>query len=107
MSGRQLFVYWRCASAQAGAAQAATRDMQTALCLRHPGLSAELFVRLHDTQAPAGDVTLMEVYAFRRPQPGLEAGVDDALQAEVRAASDALQRWLSGTRHVEVFELLA
>lgn len=107
MSGRQLFIYWRCASAQAAAAQAATRDLQTALCLRHPGLSAELFARLHDTQAPAGEVTLMEVYAFRRPQPGLEAGVSDALQAEVAAASELLRPWLNGARHVEVFELLA
>jgi hypothetical protein len=106
LSGRQLFIYWRCAVAHQAEAQAATRDMQTALCLRHPGLSAELFLRVDDSQAPAGEVTLMETYAFRRPQPGLEAGVDPALQVEVQAAGVVLSPWLSGSRHVEVFDLL-
>ena len=106
MSARQLFIYWRCAAAEAEAAQAAVRSLQAGLCLRHPGLSAELFLRVDGPPAPADVRTLMEVYAFRRASPGLPAGIDAALQAELLDAAQALQPWLRGARHVEVFDLL-
>ena len=47
----------------------------------------------------------LDVNAFKLPV-FVEAGVSAALQAEVQAASEALQPWLCGPRHVEVFELL-
>ncbi len=129
-AGRQLYIYWRCPAAQSEAAEAAARAMQTALCLRHPGLSAELFLRVDDRAAtglqPAAELTLMEVYVLRRPavtsEEAVEAstaaiplagfatgrtpGITAEIQADVVKAGEALRPWLSGSRHVEVFELL-
>jgi len=81
--------------------------MQAALCERHPGLIAQLFVRADGAQTPVGAVTLMETYAQQAPASDAAAGVSPALQAELEAAAAVLQPWLRGTRHVEVFELLA
>jgi hypothetical protein len=107
LAARQLFIYWRCPAAQAGAAQTAARAMQATLCERHPGLIANLLVRVDGAQTPVDEVTLMETYAQQAPPSDAAAGVSAALQAELEAAAAVLQPWLRGARHVEVFELLA
>jgi hypothetical protein len=112
LKGRQLFIYWRCPAPQAAAAQGAARAMQARLCKRHPGLLARLFVRTDEAGDPGGggknDVTLMETYALRSGDFAQAAteGIGSALQAELQAAGTELQPWLSGGRHIEVFELL-
>jgi hypothetical protein len=98
-SGRQLFIYWRCAGAERDAALAATRALQARLREQLPGLQAQLFVRT-DTEA-AGTATLMETYA--RPE-GLDATAQRRIEHEAGAA---LQAWCQGGRHVESFEPVA
>ncbi|MEO7243597.1 MAG: DUF4936 family protein, partial [Rubrivivax sp.] len=57
---RELFVYWRCDAAQAGAVLAAACAMQRALHAQWPALEARLLVR---TSAAPGELTVMETYA--------------------------------------------
>lgn len=93
---RELYVYYRVAAADAGAAQAAVAALFAQLRRDHPALSARL-LRRPPADAPA-EQTWMEVYA----QPG--AGVDAALQARIEAAAHAtLGALVRGERHAEVF----
>jgi hypothetical protein len=96
--GLQLFIYWRCQAADADVATAAARQLQQRLRQQHPALQAHLFRR---SDSDAATCTLMETYALP------PAGIGPALQAELQTAGAALQPWLLGTRHVEVFQPLA
>ena len=102
---RELFVYYRVRSAQAGAARPAALAFQAELRSRHPALTARLLRRdegsaTHGTD-PARDETWMETYAIN---PRLDsAGVSAALQTEIEAAARVLTPFLSGARHTEVF----
>lgn len=89
------YVYYRVGAADLEAALAAARAVQQRLRERCPGLAAELLRRPSEA---AGQVTLMEVYAFA-----------DAAQAAAveTAAAQATARWLLGDRHVEVFDPVA
>ncbi len=91
-----LFIYWRCAAADADAARSALRTQQQQLRDTLPGLAARFYRRADDT---AAEVTWMETYA--RADGGLTPADRDAVQS---GASATLQRWCSGQRHVEVFE---
>ncbi|PPE70642.1 DUF4936 family protein [Caldimonas thermodepolymerans] len=90
---RALFIYYRIASADAGAARPAVEAMHAALRRRHPELEAALWRR---PQEKDGVQTWMEIYAH--PQ-----GVSEALEAEIEEAARTLSPWLQGARHVEVF----
>ena len=96
---RELFVYYRVRAADADAARAAVLGFQRRLRARHPELIARLLRR---PGAIDGRETWMETYAAdagRAPE-----GVDVALQAAIEAeATAALQQWLDGPRHTEVF----
>jgi len=98
-SGRQLFIYWRCAGAERDAALAATLALQARLREQMPDLQAQLFVRT-DTEG-AGTATLMETYARA---DGLDAAGQQRIEREARAA---LAAWCQGVRHVEAFEPVA
>jgi len=97
---RQLFVYWRCAGADAAAALAAARSLQSTLRDRHPGLRCALYLR---SDATTPEATLMETYALDAAlRPG---GLDAALQQAIdEAAVAAMGAWQRGVRHVEVFD---
>jgi hypothetical protein len=92
---RELFVYYRVAEADLGAAAHAVGAFQAALRGRHPALQAKLLRRPELTE---GRATLMEVYA----QAGAD-GVDADLQADIERHAQVLQPWLQGPRRVEVF----
>jgi len=89
------YVYYRVGAADVAAALAAARTVQQDLRERWPGLGAELLRRPGEA---AGQVTLMEVYAFADPE---------RLAAVEAAAAQATARWLQGDRHVEVFDPVA
>ena len=95
---RELFVYYRVRLADAAALSRAAQTMQAQLRARHP----ELIVRLmRRPDAEDGHQTWMESYAAdpaRAPQ-----GIGAELQAAIDAAATALQPWLAGPRHTEVF----
>ena len=97
---RQLFIYWRCAGAEAGAALSATHALQQALRERHPALRCALYLR-RDASGP--EATLMETYAVAADfsPEGLGPALQQAIDADAIAA---LSPWLRGQRHVEVFD---
>ena len=113
---RELFVYYRVRSAQAGAAHRAALAFQGELRSRHPALMARLLRRDENTvqgidsdsniananaTATASEQTWMETYAI---DPRTDAaGVSQALQAEIEAGGRALATFIHGTRHTEVF----
>ncbi len=99
MAGRELFVYWRLAPHEVGAARAALQAWQQALVQDWPGLVARLYLRADDGSAgSAGDATLMETYAR-------DGGIAPGLQADIVAGGlQVTARWCRGPRHVEVFE---
>lgn len=93
----RLYVYYGIADADRGACVAAVRAAQAALMRRHPGLVAEVLVKV------PGQDTLMETYAWAPPADGAgPAGAPDwtALDAEVGTCT---ARWTLGARHLEVF----
>ena len=92
---RELFIYYRLASAHAAVAQAAVLKMQTTLSADHPGLQARLLCRpeIHD-----GQQTWMETYALCGSE-----GITPALQASIGAAAQALPACLAVPRHTEIF----
>ncbi len=97
---RELFVYYRVRAAQADAARALAIAFQAELKSRHPALTARLLRR--DESAPAhDDETWMETYAT---DPCTDAaGVSAALQAEIETGARALEPFINGARHTEVF----
>ena len=90
---RSLFIYYRIASANAAAARSAVEAMQYTLRERHAGLQAALWRR---PQEKDGMQTWMETYTHAD-------GVDESIEADIAAAALALQPWLQGPRHAEVF----
>lgn len=97
---RQVFVYWRVASADARVAMQAMRDLQRRLQGQYPGLRAGLYVR---SEPSASEATLMETYAVGAMYAA--QGLDADLQRHIeRAGAALLLPWLRGARHVEVFE---
>jgi hypothetical protein len=99
---RQLFVYWRVGVADTEAALQAVRGWQQSLRAQHPALQTRLFLR-HD--AARDEATVMESYALvaHGPSPGIDARLQRQIEHDGTAA---LQHWLCGTRHVEVFDAL-
>jgi hypothetical protein len=99
---RQLFVYWRVAPADLPSALEALREWQAGLVDNHPALRCGLYRRSDGAEAQA---TVMESYALESAGP--HDGIDDTLHAYiVESGRNVLQRWLSGARHVEVFDAL-
>ena len=92
---RRLFIYFRVKRQSEAAVVAALRELQRLWQAAMPGLYCELLRRADEN----GDaLTLMETYAC-------DAGIDTAWQERIeREASERLQSWLVGERHVEVFE---
>ena len=97
---RELFVYYRVRAAQADAARVVALAFQAELRLRHPALTARL-LRRNESAPERGDETWMETYAI---DPRIDAaGVGAALQAEIETAARALEPFINGARHTEVF----
>jgi hypothetical protein len=95
---RQLFIYWRVSPGDLPEALRALRAWQATLSAEHPALSCRLYQR-HD--GSKHETTVMETYADAAP------GVGEALHRHIQQAGNAvLQRWLRGSRHVEVFDAL-
>jgi hypothetical protein len=95
---RELFIYWHCERAQAGAAIAGLVAFQSELLVEFPGLQARRYLRMDDALPQA---TIMETYLD--PVQALEPEVQDLLLAR---SAQALRPWCRGQRHVEVFERL-
>ncbi len=95
---RELFIYYRIRSPEAGAARDAVQAMQERLRRRHPGLTARLLRRPdeHDNQQ-----TWMEIYALQRD--GRHGGVSPQIEADIAAEAAALGALIAGSRHTEVF----
>ncbi|MBI5717571.1 MAG: DUF4936 family protein [Burkholderiales bacterium] len=94
---RELFIYWRTASADAERAEREVRRWQAELCREFAGLHPALYRRAEETGSPASaSTTLMETYAG--------APLNAALEQRITSEGDALlRRWLLGPRQVEVF----
>lgn len=90
---RWLFIYYRVASADAVAAAAAVRHLQSRLRQTWPGLQAQWLRRPEEKD---GMQTWMEIYA----RPG---GITAEVQAHIEEEARALAPWCRGPRHVEVF----
>lgn len=90
---RSLFIYYRIASADAAIARGAVEAMQHTLRERHAGLQVALWRR---PQEKDGMQTWMETYTH-------PDGVDESIEADIASAAVALQTWVQGPRHVEVF----
>ena len=98
---RQLFVYWKLHSSHLDLALDALQRAQHELTSALPGLQARRFVRT----AAAEEATVMEVYALEASRS--TAGLADTDIARLdRAAAEAVQPWLKGRRHVEIFDAL-
>ena len=98
---RQLFVYWKVQASHVGQALDALKRVHLDLASALPGLQARRFVR----STASDEATVMEVYACEASRsPG---GLDDAEISRLDgAAADAVQPWLKGRRHLEIFEAL-
>ena len=90
----QVFVYYRVSAADAAAAIAAVQVCQAHFRLASPGLVCTLSRRADDA---AEHLTLMETYAHA---DGVTAAVQRDIERQMRAA---LEAWLVGERHIEVF----
>ena len=90
---RSLFIYYRIASADAATVRGVAEAMQYTLRERHAGLQAALWRRPHEKD---GMQTWMETYTH-------PDGVDESIEADIASAAVALQTWVQGPRHVEVF----
>ena len=88
-----LFVWFRVASEHEAAVVKAVRELHARWAAQ--GLQCELLRRTHDE---AAEVTLMEIY---RAADGVDAQWQSRIEDEAGAR---LAPWLSGPRHVEVFE---
>ena len=95
---RELFVYYRVAAEQAEQAVTAALAMQAELLQSHPQLRMRLLRR---PEAVEGQQTWMEIYAA--DAAAAPEGIDARLQAAIESASLALQPWIDGPRHTEVF----
>ncbi|WP_028105073.1 DUF4936 family protein [Pseudoduganella violaceinigra] len=87
-----LYVYYKVQAGQAASLQQAVMAMQAGLAAAH-GIAAQLKRR---PEAPEGVQTWMEVY------PAAPASLHVELANAVAQAG--LARWISGPRHMEVFE---
>jgi hypothetical protein len=90
---RELFIYYRIRADAASAALEAVHAMQARLRHEHAGLAARLLRRPEEKDQQQ---TWMEIYAF----PG---GVTPALEARIAHAAAAVEPFITGTRHTEVF----
>ena len=104
---RELFVYWKIAREQAGAAHAAAVDLLQTLRNTHPALESRLMRRADeadegDKASKASEIaTFMETYSAR------PVGVTPAMQAAIEAQAHLAFATLGHpARHVEVFESL-
>lgn len=90
----QVFVYYRVRAADGAAAIAAVQAGQAHLKVALPGLACTLSRRADDT---AEHLTLMETYAHAE-------AVTAAAQRDIeRRMRSAIEAWLVGERHIEVF----
>ena len=90
----QVFVYYRVRAADGTAAIAAVQAGQARLKVTLPGLACTLSRRVDDA---AEHLTLMETYARG---DGVTAAAQRDIERQMRAAIEA---WLVGERHIEVF----
>ena len=98
---RELFVYWKIAREQAGAAHAAAVDLLQALRITHPALESRLMRRADEAGKASEMATFMETYS------ALPVGVTPAMQAAIAAQAHLAFATLGHpARHVEVFESL-
>ena len=98
---RELFVYWKVAQEQAGAAHAAAVDLLQTLRNTHPALESRLMRRADEADKASQMATFMETYS------ALPVGVTSAMQAAIAAQAHLAFATLGHpARHVEVFESL-
>jgi hypothetical protein len=93
---RELFIYYRVRSTDAGAAQVAARQMQARLCAGYPVLIAGLLRRANEEN---GVQTWMETYSTIT----MGDGVTTDMQATIESQALVLQPLIDGLRHTEVF----
>jgi hypothetical protein len=96
---RELFVYYRVATARAEVARVQVQRFQSALQTSHVGLQARLLRRPGEVD---GVQTWMETYA----RPTHAGGVSQAVQDDIERTAAALALPIDGPRHCEVFEPL-
>ena len=95
---RQLFFYWRAAPDHVDAGLSALQTWQAQLTQTMPTLLARLYVRC---EPAVGRTTVMETYAIA----ATGAGVDSALEAQLRTQGDALSaEFRDGPRQLEAFD---
>jgi hypothetical protein len=100
---RELFIYWRVASADLAEAMAALHRFHDRLRQMYPGLQAGRYLRSDRAGATSGAdadqaATVLETYADGQ-------GVDEAMAATIRTEGEsALGRLALGQRTVEAFE---
>jgi hypothetical protein len=100
---RELFIYYRSSPQHAEQVLKIVGDFQTGLRLQWPALEARLLRR---PQLHSEHVTWMETYSMKDPLQH-PAGIDAPVQRAIETAALALQTWIDGERHVEVFESCA
>jgi hypothetical protein len=95
---RELFVYYRVRADGIGAAREAVLLMQRELRATFPELEARLLTRAEGT----GSATWMETYAA--PTASAGSGIDAQIEAAIATRAHALQAFIEGPRHVEIFD---
>ena len=110
---RELFVYWKIAREQAGAAHVAAVDLLQTLRNTHPALESRLMRRADEAdEADKGDKgdkasKASEMATFMETYSALPVGVTPAMQAAIAAQAHLAFATLGHpARHVEVFESL-
>ncbi len=99
---RQLFIYWKLVADELDVAVESLRLAQHELAGVMSGLTAQRFVRVGGNRV----ATVMEVYG-REAAVSLDGLSDDDMTHIDRVAARAVQPWVLGHRHLEVFDALA
>ena len=104
---RELFVYWKVAQEQAGAAHAAAVDLLQTLRNTHPALESRLMRRADEADEGDKASKASEIATFMETYSALPVGVTSAIQAAIAAQAHLAFATLGHpARHVEVFESL-
>lgn len=93
----ELFIYYRVSVRHATEARSDVLEWQRELEGAHPALHCRLLMRPEERE---GLQTWMETYAIADPAQSPDAG---ALRQHIEQGPEALQSWIIGERHVEVF----
>ena len=93
----ELFIYYRVSVRNANEARSMVLEWQRELGAGYPALHCRLLMRPEERE---GLQTWMETYALADPGQCADA---DSLRQRIERGPAALQSWIVGERHVEVF----